>query len=691
MKLTSSNMLSSGVSLTTNKAATELVNKGTSLTSGKNSEIDVSSFFISNNLLDSVNISKNVLESMSYGSNAVKTGLGSIESMINTVTTMINTVNQAGNLTGNAQALNSLNTILSTNLGILNQNITSTNFNGTKLFDGTLGGNAILEPKYNVTPVNIKTIGPLGGIFAATGTGTKGVNTLTVDIANLASGDKLTIGDVTFTFVTTVPDNSGTQIEIGTTDAETASNIATAIVNSSDLSTKAYNVTTAGADVIITQRSASSNQIRSNYIGAAAGITTAFTTAGIGASIDLSGISNFTGLIGSNIGATVTATWTNGAAANTAFTNVANRGYPVANTPAVNAGDTSAILQISIAGRTFVGGVALPTGSTSNTVPMIFTDRNTNETIRINFVNAQAIDITTLVNAQNNLATPLQNLINGSIFAQTMDLDINTSAGNVVFQGNTIASMKGMTAQLNATDVNDLEFEDFKISGANNGDLTFTATVKNITTGISTVYTSAVVTNANIVDLVQGSSISLTNLGDTLTLNLGELGLTKLQNQPTYYAPVANAIKNALTNAGSGLNVRTGVAFDDSLVVKMPNVTLGNLMVDNNGSYLQTFDVSTQAGQQKASEVLTNALNSLRTGQVGLKSSGDAINLATNALENLIQITQDAADSFTNADLIATAEAFSEALKSLASAILVLKGGSTIAQQAQQIIANVVN
>jgi hypothetical protein len=299
--------------------------------------------------------------------------------------------------------------------------------------------------------------------------------------------------------------------------------------------------------------------------------------------------------------------------------------------------------------------------------------------------------MTTLPNTQTNLANAIQNLLNGSTYAQTRDLAINTNSGNVIVNGGVVASMTGMSAELNATNFKNLAFTDFQIVSDNAGDLTFTATINNTATGITTNYTAAV-QNANITTLVQGFALKLASAnGDTLTLNLGRLGLTNLLNQPGNLAPVATAIKNALTNADSGLNVRTGVGFDDVLVVNMPNVNLMQILVDNQGNYVPSFDISQPAGQKQANEVLTNALASVRNAQVLLKSSGGSIDQATTALEDLIQATTDAANDLTDTDLITSAAAFSAALRSLSSAILVLKAGSIIGGQVQQVIANAVN
>jgi hypothetical protein len=411
--------------------------------------------------------------------------------------------------------------------------------------------------------------------------------------------------------------------------------------------------------------------------------------------LDLSGIRNLDGFIGNGIASTVTVSnYANGTGNANAATNlITNSGFnlPTGTVPAAT--NAAAILSINIAGRTFTGavfkGTAAPGGNQPlNNQSFKFTDKATGEFFTVNSLVFDP-DMTT---SGANVATAIQNLINGSTYAQTRDLSINTDSGNVIVNGGAVASMTGMTAELNATNFANLQFSDFQITAAVNGDLTFTATINNTATGNNVNYTT-LIPAANIPTLVQGYGLQLTSTsgnGDVLTLNLGQLGLTSL-NQPVNLIPVATAIKNALTNAGSGLNVRTGVDFDDVLVVKMPNVNLTQILVDKNGTYVPTFDVSTVGGQQLADQVLVNAIKYVRTSQAFLKSSGDSVDQASTALENLNQVTQDSADSYTNTDLIATAEGFSASLKALSSSILVLKGGSLIAQQTQDVIRNAVN
>jgi len=128
-----------------------------------------------------------------------------------------------------------------------------------------------------------------------------------------------------------------------------------------------------------------------------------------------------------------------------------------------------------------------------------------------------------------------------------------------------------MAVSLTSTDFTNKNFSNFVVE-QNKDDskkVDFTATIVNADGGKS----NFVLKSVDPSWLVKGYSLVLTdeNSGDKLTINLGEKGLTSL-NDVSNYTSVGKAITASLTSAGSGLDVRVGLGFNDVLTLKIPEV-----------------------------------------------------------------------------------------------------------------------
>jgi flagellin-like hook-associated protein FlgL len=291
-----------------------------------------------------------------------------------------------------------------------------------------------------------------------------------------------------------------------------------------------------------------------------------------------------------------------------------------------------------------------------------------------------APDIATVDGARNNLAGSIKQLLDSASFVQNRDLTINTDAGDVVVDGASIASVEGMTVSLKSDKFADRNFEDFSIERASNGGngVKLTAVING---------TSFVADNLNTEYLVEGLALKLKPIvgSDVLTINLGKGGLTSL-NQTVNYQPIAKAIKASLTSSGSGIDVRVGLGFDDSLKVQIPDVSISKIFRDNSGKFVEKLSVLTQADARVAQEVLTNALNSVSSALSKVKGQSETIDSASESLSSAIAITKDAASGYLDTDLVESASAFSAALKSILAAISTLQAGARVADAGLEII-----
>ena len=304
-------------------------------------------------------------------------------------------------------------------------------------------------------------------------------------------------------------------------------------------------------------------------------------------------------------------------------------------------------------------------------------------TFRVTGNGTFAPDITTQNNAQNNFAESIKCVLASAVFVQDRDLTINTDAGDVVVDGGAaVASVEGMTVSLKSDKFADRKFEDFSIERSTDnvaGSVKLTAVISG---------TSFVADNLRPIDLVKGLALKLRPVGggnDVLTINLGERGLSSL-NETANYQPIAKAIKAALTSSGSGIDVRVGLGFDDSLKVQIPDVSIAKIFRDRFGVFVEKLSVLTPADARVAQEVLTNALNSVSSALSKVKGQSETIDAASTSLSSSIAVTKDAAASYLDTDLVEAASAFSAALKSILAAISTLQAGARVADAGLEII-----
>ena len=231
---------------------------GRSLSMGLKADNDVVSSFLGQGLGDKATVLSKVLGNIGYSINVLRVAQDSLSSIAETLGCMLGVISQVG---GSRAATRTLNDILQQKKAQVEQQIKSAKFDSRKLLTGDLGSNPTVRTKYNNKPVNVRTFTP--GSFAAAGmVGTSSFNvTNNGNIATDSGGDLLTVGTVAFKFVDANPDYTKNQILKGSSEAETARNIVTAIRNNEDESLRAFNVSVSGSTVSISQRSAGSSSL----------------------------------------------------------------------------------------------------------------------------------------------------------------------------------------------------------------------------------------------------------------------------------------------------------------------------------------------------------------------------------------------------------------------------------------------
>jgi len=398
----------------------------------------------------------------------------------------------------------------------------------------------------------------------------------------------------------------------------------------------------------------------------------------IKAAIDVSNIKNLDGFIGTPSADFRVITQGTGAAAEILYKQSTSEAT-IPGGGAVALGDSVAIVEVKIAGKTFQSTIwkSAAAGNLNNR-DIVFREGINGESFIVRTRNFNP-DFTTLATAGETLATPLRNLFGSTLFAQTRDLDIDTSNEKIITdEGEVIGDVTGMTASLNSTDFTNKEINDFKIisNPANPNQALFVAT-------ISGVEFSAIL---GVAVLNEGASIKLmADNGDSLTINVGKDGLKSLTN-PQNYKYVSTAIKKSLMKIGSGLDVRMGLDTGDSLKLFVADMSVTKLYRNNKNEYVPKLDLLTKENVKVAQEVISNALNVIRSVQSNIHGQGESINQAADSLSSATAVTKDASAGYLDTDLTEAASAFSAGLKSILAAISTLKAGANVADAGLEII-----
>ena len=351
---------------------------------------------------------------------------------------------------------------------------------------------------------------------------------------------------------------------------------------------------------------------------------------------------------------------------------------PATPTVAAN-GDSVAVIEVDIAGRTFQSVVWKGNGLDLSNRPIVFKEGSGGESFTINTKDFDA-DFTSLSTANETLAQPLITLFSSTVFAQTRDIEIDTSSEKIInTEGKVIGNVTGMTASLNSTDFNNKEIQDFVMipNQAVLGQVIFIATISG--QEFTTILDAA--------SLNEGAAIRLEckENGDMLVINIGKDGLNSLK-EPENYGFVASAIKKSLMKIGSGLDVRVGFDPDNTSKVVVADVSATKLYRDNQNNYVPKLDLLTKENVRIAQEVITNAVDYVRSAQAELQGQGEGIAKSATSLSSATGVTKDASAGYLDTELVEAASAFAAALKSILAAINTLQAGAKVADAGLDII-----
>ena len=389
----------------------------------------------------------------------------------------------------------------------------------------------------------------------------------------------------------------------------------------------------------------------------------------IKAAIDVSRIRSIDGFIGTPSAEFRVIAQATGDAAETLYKQTTSQVTIPGGAPA-NPADSVAIIEVNIAGRTFqsvVWKAAVP-GNLNNT-SMVFKEGSGGESFSVNTRNFNP-DFTSLTAANDTLAAPLRNLFASTVFAQTRDLDIDTSNEKIINnEGRVIGNVTGMTASLNSTDFTNKEIQDFIVipNPAVIGQAIFSATISG----------KEFLTTLDVESLNEGTSIVLSaDNGDKFTINIGKDGLNSLK-EPENYKFISSAIKKSLMKIGSGIDVRTGFDSDNVTKLVISDISATKLYRNNQNEYVPKLDRLTKESAKVAQEVITNALNLVYSARAKLQGQSEGLDKSVNFLSSTISVTKDASGGYLDTDLVEAANAFAAALKSILAAVSTLQAHLT--------------
>lgn len=398
----------------------------------------------------------------------------------------------------------------------------------------------------------------------------------------------------------------------------------------------------------------------------------------IKAAIDVSRIRSIDGFIGTPSAEFRVIAQATGDAAETLYKQTTSQVTIPGGAPA-NPADSVAIIEVNIAGRTFqsvVWKAAVP-GNLNNT-SMVFKEGSNGESFSVNTRNFNP-DFTSLTAANETLAAPLRNLFASTVFAQTRDLDIDTSNEKIINdEGRVIGNVTGMTASLNSTDFTNKEIQDFTVipNPAVIGQAIFSATISG----------KEFLTTLDVESLNEGTSIVLSaDNGDKFTINIGKDGLNSLK-EPENYKFISSAIKKSLMKIGSGIDVRTGFDSDNVTKLVIADISATKLYRNNQNEYVPKLDLLTKESAKVAQEVITNALNLVYSARAKLQGQSEGLDKSANSLSSTIGVTKDASGGYLDTDLVEAASAFAAALKSILAAVSTLQAGAKVADAGLEII-----
>ena len=152
---------------------------------------------------------------------------------------------------------------------------------------------------------------------------------------------------------------------------------------------------------------------------------------------------------------------------------------------------------------------------------------------------------------------------------------------------------------------------------------------------------------------------------------------------------VQNAIRMTLRTFGGGATIKTANKFGlESTFINSPGNAkqeLLDLFADN-----QAVDLSTEPGRLIAQDMYYAMLDVVRKEQATVSRQSKSVLGAQNALRAATNITEKAADSYTNTDYVKTAQEYSELIRQIVATITALQAGNKIPESTQRLLESLV-
>jgi flagellin len=565
----------------------------------------------------------------------------------------------------------------------------ATSFSSVSLLDGSLAGSATMGSK----------------TFDGTSTaGATAAALITFANAVPANGDEITINGVTISFTTDAVGEASAvgKVTIGADVTGTANNLVNFLNSSTDARlSNLYFTNAAGAvsanwggglltGAYVVDATLVTGTAANLAVGTAANRTIAVTNPTEGLGVDrVRAIGATTGTILVNGGATAATT---GSAINTRtiednvnFIGQLGEGALGLIEGSVTATDTATF-------SLKVGNITYTTAATDivDAAPVVLTFTGRDEsfaaaggTFTIS-IRGGAVTTFTSQTELDSVVSQVNDALSSVRFTQNRDIATFQEGGTALVGGSEVGNLNGISANYRTDDFSSVQIESIQITAPSGGstDATFTAIINGETyvsaPGIgnqidinTAVHMQSLTDPTKSFSLVMGSSAIA---GSTTTAL--DLGSQEKANA------VAAALETAfgLDEAGSKLNFQVGIASNDTVGVKIQEVSSDQLY---GGA---TLDVTTLGGAVAAGAVLDSAITSINTirAQVGaLQSRLDFI--AAN-LESSIQNQDAARGTLLDADIAAESTAYATAQVQLQAGISVLAQANQLPQNLLKLI-----
>lgn len=465
--------------------------------------------------------------------------------------------------------------------------VSSSVYKGINIADGSFGAAGSVDYRNANIYNSSYTMSSAGGVLTAL-SATPAASACTITVGTVVDGDTLTVcGTKVYTFrnIASAPG----EVAKGASPAETALNLLNALASATDDASNKYTYSLSGA--VITATSAAntgSTTINGQFVNSA-NAPVASSVTGTATAIDLRSITSSSAPIGAVANVAIKSSNINASSVTTAAT------YGLTGT----ATDDFMEIQFNVGNRVYNGMARAATGvAISEFTCRLASDAASGPFFKIPILNTTKIDTNTL---QATAIAALQADLPKITFYQTRGLALDQTAGDIVVDGASIGTIKGMTANLKTDNFNSIAVDTFDITNSVNN-FTFSATVGGVAYSLATTSTSHIFAAGTVLNLTDSSG------SRKLDITLGNKNLDL--SSTAKLAGAVSAFKNAFGNTSDNSFI-VGVNSATTFTLNMAALTWSDLFVDGNGTP-QTLTLTDVDSANTSLTYIDNAINTLK-------------------------------------------------------------------------------